>query len=247
MAEKKTKEIMQEFAIKKALGYLEKDPEKNAPKLMDMVDKFCPDDWFASQRKVIRNILEEKNNWYDLILRIYDLDEGVRKSFFENFIFNSALKGSAIQHEVEEKNNCNVPWAILMDPTSACNLHCTGCWAAEYGHQLNLDYDTLDSIVTQGKELGTYMYIYTGGEPLVRKKDLIKLCEKHSDCEFLSFTNGTLIDEEFCQEMLRVKNFVPAISLEGFETANDGRRCDGVYQSGRKYFAAESTSCFESK
>ena len=68
------------------------------------------------------------------------------------------------------------------------------------------------------------MYIYTGGEPLVRKKDLIKICEMHPDCEFLSFTNGTLIDEEFCQEMLRVKNFVPAISLEGFETANDGRR-----------------------
>ena len=61
------------------------------------------------------------------------------------------------------------------------------------------------------------MYIYTGGEPLVRKKDLIKICEMHPDCEFLSFTNGTLIDEEFCQEMLRVKNFVPAISLEGFE------------------------------
>ena len=39
-----------------------------------------------------------------------------------------------------------------------------------------------------------------------------------------------MIDEEFCQEMLRVKNFVPAISLEGFETANDGRRGQGVYQ-----------------
>ena len=94
-------------------------------------------------------------------------------------------------------------------------LHCTGCWAAEYGHKLNLDLETIDSIVKQGKELGTYMYIYTGGEPLVRKKDLIKICEMHPDCEFLSFTNGTLIDEEFCQEMLRVKNFVPAISLEG--------------------------------
>ena len=56
------------------------------------------------------------------------------------------------------------------------------------------------------------MYIYTGGEPLVRKKDLMRICEKYPDCEFLSFTNGTLIDEEFCQEMLRVKNFVPAIS-----------------------------------
>ena len=50
------------------------------------------------------------------------------------------------------------------------------------------------------------------------------------DCEFLSFTNGTLIDEEFCQEMLRVKNFVPAISLEGTEATTDGRRGDGVYQ-----------------
>lgn len=41
--------------------------------------------------------------------------------------------------------------------------------------------------------------------------------------------NGTLIDEEFCKEMIRVKNFVPAISLEGFEGANDGRRGKGVF------------------
>ncbi|MGN1167147.1 MAG: radical SAM protein [Lachnospiraceae bacterium] len=230
MAERTTKGMMQEFAVKKALGYLEKDPEKNAPKLMAMVDKVCPEDWYAGQRKAIRTVLEEKNNWYDLILRMYELDCGVRKTFFENFVVNACLKGSAIQKEVAEKNNCNVPWAILLDPTSACNLHCTGCWAAEYGNQLNLDFDTLDSIITQGKALGTYMYIYTGGEPLVRKKDLIRLCEKHSDCEFLAFTNGTLIDEEFCKEMLRVKNFVPAISLEGFEKANDGRRGEGVYR-----------------
>ena len=124
-----------------------------------------------------------------------------------------------------------------MDPTSACNMHCTGCWAAEYGNQLNLNLETIDSIICQGKELGTYMYIYTGGEPLVRKADLIKLCEMHPDCEFLSFTNGTLIDEDFCQEMLRVKNFVPAISLEGFEEANDSRRGKGVYQKVKKAIA----------
>ena len=83
----------------------------------------------------------------------------------------------------------------------------------------------------QGKQLGVYMYIYTGGEPLVRKKDLIAICNKHSDCQFLSFTNGTLIDEEFADEMLRVKNFIPAISLEGFEAATDGRRGNGVFDA----------------
>lgn len=46
---------------------------------------------------------------------------------------------------------------------------------------------------------------------------------------FTAFTNGTLIDEEFADEMLRVKNFAPAISLEGFDDATDQRRGDGVY------------------
>lgn len=232
MAEKKTKDLkqgIQEFTIKKALDYLERDPENNAPKILDMVDKVFPEDWFSDARRSIRKILDEKGNWYELLLKIYDLDPDVRKTFFENFIFNAGLKGYAKQGELANEYNCNIPWAILLDPTSACNLKCTGCWAAEYGHQLNLSLDTMDSIIRQGKELGTYFYIYTGGEPLVRKKDLIKLCEMHPDCEFLSFTNGTLIDEEFCHEMLRVKNFVPAISLEGFEDANDGRRGAGVY------------------
>lgn len=226
----KAKQAAIAATVTKALDYLEKDPETNIPKIMEMVDKVTPDGWYAGQRNAIRHSIEAKDNWYQLILRMYQLDAGVRQTFFRNFIVNASLKGSATQEKVSEENDCNVPWAILLDPTSACNLHCTGCWAAEYGHKLNLDLEMIDSIVKQGKELGTYMYIYTGGEPLVRKKDLIRICEMNPDCEFLSFTNGTLIDEEFCQEMLRVKNFVPAISLEGTEATTDGRRGDGVYQ-----------------
>lgn len=227
---KTIKDNMRNFAINQALNYIEGNPDENIPKLMALVDKFSPDDWYASQREAIRNAIDEKSNWYQLILKIYELDPEVRKAFFQNFLYNASLKGSAIQKEVREREGCNVPWAILLDPTSACNLHCTGCWAAEYGNKLNLSLETIDSIVRQGKELGTYMYIYTGGEPMVRKKDIIKICEMHPDCEFLAFTNGTLIDEEFCREMLRVKNFVPAISLEGFEDANDSRRGEGVYE-----------------
>ena len=58
----------------------------------------------------------------------------------------------------------------------------------------------------------------------------MKLCREHSDCIFLCFTNATLIDEKLADEMLEVGNFVPAISLEGFEEATDGRRGDGIYQ-----------------
>ena len=94
-----------------------------------------------------------------------------------------------------------------------------------------MSYETLDNIIQQGTAMGTFMYIYSGGEPLVRKDDIIRLCEAHPDCMFLAFTNGTLIDEKFADEMLRVKNFVPAFSVEGFEEATDFRRGHGTYQA----------------
>lgn len=217
-------------AFNQAMAYLEKDPETNIPKIMKAADRFMPSDLFVEQRDAIRQAIENKDNWYQLMMRFYDLDPQVRKVFFEDFILNGNILGWPEQEEVREKYGCNIPWAILLDPTSACNLKCSGCWAAEYGHKLNLTLEEIDSIIVQGKELGTYIYIYTGGEPLVRKADLMRLCEKHPDCVFLCFTNGTLIDEEFCKELLRVKNFVPAISLEGFEEANDSRRGLGTYK-----------------
>jgi len=221
---------MQSVAIAQALQYLEGNPKENIPNLLSFADSVLPKGWYKEARAAINNAVETENNWYELILKLYELDPGVRKMFVQNFLFNAGLKGSAIQSEMSEKHDCNVPWAILLDPTSACNMRCTGCWAAEYGNMLNLSLKTIDSIIHQGKQLGIYMYIYTGGEPLVRKQDLIQICKMHPDCVFLAFTNGTLIDEAFCREMLEVKNFVPAISLEGFEEANDSRRGHGSYQ-----------------
>lgn len=227
----KAKQAALNSAIESALDYLEKDPEINIPKIMDLVNRLCPNDYYTNQRAAVTKAIQEKNNWYQLILKAYALDPGVRKTLFRNLLLNASLSGSATQDRISAQEGCNIPWAILMDPTSACNLHCTGCWAAEYGNRLNLTLEEMDSIIRQGKELGTYMYIYTGGEPLVRKQDLLKLCKMHPDCEFLSFTNGTLIDESFCKDLLDVKNFVPAISLEGFEEANDSRRGHGSYQT----------------
>ncbi len=215
------------------LGYLDKDPDTNIPKLMNWWDKLDKDNFFASQRAAIRQVIEHPdNNWYRLIRSFWtDIDPEVRKTLFQNVIVQTFFIGNRRQEENQKKYGCNIPWAILMDPTSACNLHCAGCWAADYGNRMNMDYDTLDGIIRQGKALGTYMYIFSGGEPLVRKDDIFRLCRAHPECAFLAFTNGTLIDEAFADEMLRVKNFVPAISVEGFEEATDSRRGKGTYRA----------------
>ena len=218
------------YGIEQAIKFMYKDPEKNLPKLMDWADTFCKGR-FPGQRAAIRRAIEDPTYpYYDFIRHMMnEVDHDVLTTIVVNFFINANMVGVEKQEKLREEHNCNIPWAILLDPTSACNLHCTGCWAAEYGNKLNLTFDEIDDIIRQGKDMGVYMYIYTGGEPLVRKADLIKLCEKHDDCIFLAFTNGTLIDEKFADDMLRVKNFVPAISLEGFEEATDSRRGDGVY------------------
>ena len=46
----------------------------------------------------------------------------------------------------------------------------------------------------------------------------------------VAFTNGTLVDEEFCQEMKEVGNLMLAISIEGTPEVNDLRRGQGVYE-----------------
>ena len=44
--------------------YLDKDPDRNLPKIMDWVDQFAGKDVFAAARKQARKVIEDPdNNW----------------------------------------------------------------------------------------------------------------------------------------------------------------------------------------
>ena len=218
--------------IDEVLKYVNRDREKHLLNLVDLVEKLAGDMFqektYAGARTLIR---QPEGKWMQYVNCLLDeVDPHVLRTTVLNLGYEAAFQGTKIIRRMRKEHQCNIPWVMLLDPTSACNLHCTGCWAAEYGHKLNLSYELIDSIITQGKELGVYFYMYTGGEPLVRKKDLIRLCEKHNDCAFHAFTNGTLVDDDFCKEMARVGNLSLSLSLEGFEEVNDGRRGNGIFQ-----------------
>lgn len=225
------KQSLTEAGLMKAYDILAKNPKKNLLRAAQVAEKLDMGGSFKAQLGAFKEMAAHPdNNWNQLLTGLFDeIDEGVLKSTYRNFFLNGSLLSGKKAKEMREKYDCNIPWAILLDPTSACNLHCTGCWAAQYGNKLNLSFEELDSIISQGKKMGVYVYLYSGGEPLVRKDDIIRLCEKHPDCQFTCFTNGTLIDEKFADDMLRVKNFIPAISVEGFEEDTDFRRGDGTF------------------
>jgi MoaA/NifB/PqqE/SkfB family radical SAM enzyme len=222
-----------DVAITAALKHIDKDRGKAMIQMVNLTQKVLGDTWPDRAYEALRNVFRDPDSkWMKYTNAMFDdVDPKLIKSAALNLGYEAGFRGYKRTRELSEKLNASIPWSILIDPTSACNLHCTGCWAAEYGHQMSLSYEQLDDVITQGENLGIYSWLYTGGEPTVRKNDLFKLCEKHPHSNFQCFTNGTLIDDEFCENILRVGNFFPNISLEGFEDANDGRRGQGDFQS----------------
>lgn len=120
----------------------------------------------AAERKAFETIPDGKWAHYTQRL-IRENDPYILKTFLTNAAYEGGFRGYQTAQENAAKYDINVPWLILMDPTSACNTHCTGCWAAEYGHKQSL---TFDRVLTEAKALGTHACLFTGGEPLLRKK-----------------------------------------------------------------------------
>ena len=219
--------------VRSTVRSLIKDPDKNMINILQLVEKADKNGINSDTYEVLRQAFTDPDNNWNIMVRnlLENVDPGVLEKLIMSLGYHSAIASANERMENIKKYDCNIPWAILMDPTAACNLDCAGCWAAEYGKNASLSYETMDRIIREGKELGTYTYLFTGGEPTLRKKDLIKLAETHPECTFISFTNGTLFDEEFAEDLKRVGNFLPAFSIEGNEEDTDFRRGKGTYQA----------------
>lgn len=212
--------------------YIKKSPEENLVKFINFAEKLVSGIFPEKNFDAFRNAVQDKENvWHTFAMNVINgIDGDVLKKMLLAFGLGAGINGTKAVRENREKYKCNVPFLMLFDPTSACNMRCKGCWSAEYGHKSNLSLKEMRSIVNQGTELGTHLYMLTGGEPLIKKNEILTLCRENPDCMFLAYTNATLIDEEFCGEMKKVGNLSLALSIEGTEESNDFRRGDGAYQ-----------------
>lgn len=149
----------------------------------------------------------------------------------QNDDMKAAWEGFAARHGGNEP-----PVTMLISPTKTCNLKCIGCYAScDPGERVpSLEWDVFDRIVTEAKTLWGMRFItISGGEPFTyssQGRDFLSGAEKHDDCFFLVYTNGTLFTERVAERLAEAGNVVPAISVEGFEKLTDDRRGKGTFQ-----------------
>lgn len=223
------KRFLGEKIFTQILSYLRNDPLNNMSRALDLL---CRAAILPEHREKIRQLktsFETSPVMKQYFARIISsVDENVQQHLILNFFVNASLIGVPKQKKMSEKLGYNIPYTILIDPTSACNLRCQGCWAGAYERCHTMSFEEVDRLVEEAKELGMYFIAMSGGEPFLWPH-LFELANKHRDVAFMLYTNGTLIDETVARKLKEAGNISPAISLEGGREATDWRRGKGVF------------------
>ena len=152
-----------------------------------------------------------------------------KRKLIENLFFNWIVMGGRIRTRLRTLDYW-VPFFVVISPTMRCNLRCTGCYSALYSKDGELSEAELDRLLAECRRAGIHLVVFSGGEPFLLREALLRLFAKYPDIFFLTFTNGTLLDEPLVRTLSRLGNVAPAISVEGYREHTDKRRSDGVYE-----------------
>lgn len=194
--------------------------------LMELIPK---KDYYRERIRWIRQLVRENHPSIEFPRRILrDLHPNQRDKWITNLAVNHLLAGTNKRKAWAEREGYYPPSTVVISPTMKCNLSCYGCYAGDYGRNLELSLEEVDSILTQMKEMGVYFAVISGGEPFFMP-ELFEIFRKHSDMAFLVFTHGGLIDEAMVERLIEVGNVMPAFSLEGYEKETDERRGQGHF------------------
>jgi len=147
----------------------------------------------------------------------------------------AAAAGRATKRRLElEKEGLHVPSFLIASITSACNLHCAGCYSrcneatVDAGPVKQLSTEEWTNIFREAESLGVSFIMLAGGEPLLRW-DVIEAAGRMKNLLFPIFTNGTYMDDTTFAQLDKCRNLIPVLSIEGDREITDSRRGEGVY------------------
>ena len=223
------KDFVAKQAATQLLPLVGRMSDRDLGRLLFLAKKLAPTGFPKSFIDTLYQMREEQHPTIELLRRVVrQTSPHVRKKLINSLLINELMQGNVIREQLREQDLA-APQAFLVSPTMRCNLHCPGCYAANYSKEDDLELDVINRVVAEGKELGMFWVTILGGEPFFRW-DMWEIYKQHKDVLFQVFTNGTLIDKDTAQKLAGVGNVLVIFSVDGFEEETDARRGKGVFQ-----------------
>lgn len=188
-----------EATVDKALSEIRADPERTIRKLIDMGQGFAKGPFqkhfFEDAQWMMSN---EESAYYRLLKTIItEVDLKKLRTFGLNLGYNGCTKGANVIRTREAALQFNIPWALsfILD---------TGT-----GHTTVAN---LDRAITQGKELGVYVYLlfYRSN----RLEETLQLLDTHDDCAFILFLNPEFLSQPAVCELQRRQNILLSVTAD---------------------------------
>ena len=199
--------------------------------LFESLAKIAPSKYHKESFKLLAKKIRDKDPFSQPFIRaIKGLNPLCIQKILQNLFVNFMVIGRSVRDRKMRELGVHLPNFMVISPTMKCNLHCRGCYAGKYDQKNDLPYEVFDRILTEGKSLGMYFYTLSGGEILLYPR-IFELWEKHSDCYFQFYTNGTLLTDEIIDRIAALGNVAPMISIEGTKAHTDARRGQGIYEN----------------
>ena len=156
-----------------------------------------------------------------------------RESAFLLKFASASRAASQRRREAEDKGE-HIPSYLIASITSACNLHCAGCYSrctnatVDAAPVAQLSDEEWSRIFQEADALGISFILLAGGEPMLRR-GVIEAAGRMPNILFPIFTNGSFIDKRYFELFDHCRNLIPVMSIEGEKEATDARRGRGVY------------------
>lgn len=148
--------------------------------------------------------------------------------------FSKAAGEASRRRAVAEKEGLHVPAFLIASITSACNLHCAGCYSRSNRATVDcrpaaqLTDADWTRLFREADGMGISFILLAGGEPLLRR-GVVEAAGEIPNILFPIFTNGTCMDGRYLELFENRRNLLPVLSIEGGREQTDARRGAGIY------------------
>ena len=122
------KEKATAMVVKQGIKALQKDFDKASVNMIELAEKkYAGDPLYAKILGGLKKALTTEGYVWREYLKslVVDTDPKMLEKLVTP-IMNAGFYSYETRKAAIEKYDCNIPWAILIDPTAACNLKCTG-------------------------------------------------------------------------------------------------------------------------